>query len=132
MNAEILSIGDELLIGQVTNSNASVIAEQLNTVGIFADTMTTVGDDEQAILGAFDRAYRTHDVITVTGGLGPTHDDITRAAVCKFFKTNLIRNDEALENIKRIFTIKVGNCAGGSSFYNDRSSRNWFTFFGGY
>ena len=103
MNAEILSIGDELLIGQVTTSNASVIAEQLNTVGIFADTMTTVGDDELAILRAFDRAYRTHDVITVTGGLGPTHDDITRAAVCKFFKTNLTRNDEALENIKRIF-----------------------------
>ena len=103
MNAEILSIGDELLIGQVTNSNASFIAEQLNTVGIFADTMTTIGDDEQAILGAFDRAYRTHDVITVTGGLGPTHDDITRAAVCKFFKTNLTRDDEALANIKGIF-----------------------------
>jgi nicotinamide-nucleotide amidase len=103
MNAEILSIGDELLIGQVTNSNSSFIAEQLNTVGIFVDTMTTVGDDERAILGAFDRAFRAHDVVTVTGGLGPTHDDITRAVVCKFFQTNLTRNDEALENIKRIF-----------------------------
>jgi nicotinamide-nucleotide amidase len=62
MNAEILSIGDELLIGQVTNSNSSFIAEQLNTVGIFVDTMTTVGDDERAILGAFDHAFRAHDV----------------------------------------------------------------------
>lgn len=106
MKAEILSIGDELLIGQVINSNASYIASQLNSVGIFADRMTTVGDSEDAILDAFAKAFDTHDVVTVTGGLGPTHDDITRAAVCKFFKTDLIVNEEALERIKQRFKLR--------------------------
>lgn len=103
LNAEIISIGDELLIGQVVNSNAAYIAGQLNSVGIFVETMTTVGDSERAILGAFEKAMHEYDVVTVTGGLGPTHDDITRAAVCKFFDTELIINAEALENIKERF-----------------------------
>jgi len=103
MNAEIVTIGDELLIGQVINTNASYIAEQLNSVGIFDDTMTTVGDDEASILKAFDHALSVHDVVVVTGGLGPTHDDITRAAVCKFFTTDLVVNAEAFENIKNRF-----------------------------
>ena len=103
MLAEIVSIGDELLIGQVINSNAAYISSQLNSVGIFVDKMTTVGDSEAAILGAFERALKAYDVVTVTGGLGPTHDDITREAVCKFFKTGLIVNAEALENIKHRF-----------------------------
>lgn len=102
MNAEIISIGDELLIGQVVNSNQAHIADKLNSVGIFADRMTTVGDTEADILRAFEAALATHDVVTVTGGLGPTHDDITRAAVCKFFKTDLVVDPEALENVKRI------------------------------
>jgi nicotinamide-nucleotide amidase len=103
MTAEIVSIGDELLIGQVINTNATYIAEQLNSVGIFADKMTTVGDDGSAILKAFDEALAQHDVVVVTGGLGPTHDDITRAAVCKFFKTDLIVDADAFENIKQRF-----------------------------
>ncbi|MGD1045906.1 MAG: competence/damage-inducible protein A [Bacteroidota bacterium] len=103
MKAEILSIGDELLIGQVINSNQAYIAEKLNSVGIFGDKMTTIGDDENKILSAFEKAYASHDVITVTGGLGPTHDDITRIVVCKFFHTDSIMNNEALENVKRIF-----------------------------
>jgi len=103
LKAEIISIGDELLIGQVINSNQAFIAEKLNSVGVFADRMTTVGDDEQEILDAFQKAFTTHDVVTVTGGLGPTHDDITRAVICKFFNTDLVLNNEALENVKIIF-----------------------------
>ena len=103
MKAEIISIGDELLIGQVINSNQAYIAEKLNSVGIFGDKMTTIGDDENEILSAFQKAYNSHDIVTVTGGLGPTHDDITRSVVCKFFNTDSIINDEALENVKRIF-----------------------------
>jgi nicotinamide-nucleotide amidase len=103
MKAEIISIGDELLIGQVINSNQASIAEKLNSVGIYGDKMTTVGDNEEDILLAFQKAYASHDVITVTGGLGPTHDDITRSVVCKFFQTDSIINEEALENVKRIF-----------------------------
>jgi nicotinamide-nucleotide amidase len=103
MRAEIISIGDELLIGQVINSNQAYIAEKLNSVGIFSDKMTTIGDDEDEILSAFQKAYASHDVITVTGGLGPTHDDITRSVICKFFNTDSIINNEALENVRRIF-----------------------------
>jgi nicotinamide-nucleotide amidase len=103
MNAEIISIGDELLIGQVINSNQASIAEKLNTVGVFCDKMTTVGDKEDEILSAFQKAYASHDVVSVTGGLGPTHDDITRSVVCTFFQTECIINEEALENVKRIF-----------------------------
>lgn len=103
MKAEIISIGDELLIGQVINSNQASIAEKLNAVGVFADRMTTVGDDEKEILDSFHKAFNTHDIVTVTGGLGPTHDDITRGVVCKFFETDLVVDTEALENVKRIF-----------------------------
>ncbi len=103
MNAEIISIGDELLIGQVINTNQAYIAEQFNAVGIFVDTMTTVGDNEEHILQAFEKAWNNHNIVAVTGGLGPTHDDITRAAVCKFFNTELIVNEQALTLIKIFF-----------------------------
>lgn len=103
MTAEIISIGDELLIGQVINTNQAYIAEQFNSVGIAIGRMTTVGDDEPAILASFAHALERCDVVVVTGGLGPTHDDITRAAVCKFFQTDLVADALALENIKQIF-----------------------------
>lgn len=99
--AEIISVGDELLVGQVINSNAAYIATRLNAVGIAVEKITTVGDRELAILDAFDRAFRTFDVVTVTGGLGPTHDDITRDVVCKFFRTELTKNEEAFQNIRQ-------------------------------
>jgi len=103
LNAEIISIGDELLIGQVINSNQALIAEKLNSAGVFADRMTTVGDNEQDIIDAFHKASNTHNIVAVTGGLGPTHDDITRSVVSKFFDTDLVMNDEALNNVKNIF-----------------------------
>ncbi len=106
MNAEIISIGDELLIGQVINTNQALIAELANRIGIFVDRMTTVGDVEPIMLKTFERAFASHDVLLVTGGLGPTHDDITRSVVCTFFKTDLVQNLEALENVKRIFATR--------------------------
>src|SRR3989304_5234978 len=106
MNAEIISIGDELLIGQVVNTNQAYIAEQLNTVGISVTRMTTVGDRESEILGSFKEVWKSHDIAVVTGGLGPTHDDITRSVVCKFFNTNLVRNETAFRNIERLFASR--------------------------
>ena len=103
MKAEVLSIGDELLIGQVINTNQAFIAEKLNSVGIAVDRMTTVGDQEETILQSFSQAFANHDVVLVTGGLGPTHDDITRTAVCKFFHTDLVVNDETLVRVRRFF-----------------------------
>lgn len=102
MLAEIITIGDELLIGQVINTNQAFIAEKLNGVGIAVAQMTTVGDDEQMILKAFENAYRAYDIVCVTGGLGPTHDDITKKVICKFFQTDLVMNERIMENIKAI------------------------------
>jgi nicotinamide-nucleotide amidase len=103
MRAEIITIGDELLIGQVINTNQAYIAERLNSVGVFVERMTTVGDNRSDILAAFTSAWERFDVVCVTGGLGPTHDDITKKIVCEFFHTDLVRNEEAFANIKAVF-----------------------------
>lgn len=103
MKAEIISIGDELLIGQVINTNQAFIAEKLNSIGIAVNRMTTVGDEEQAILESFAEAFDNNDLVLVTGGLGPTHDDITRNAVCKYFETELVVNEEALRRVRGFF-----------------------------
>ncbi len=102
MQAEIITIGDELLIGQVINTNQAFIAEKLNSVGIAISKMTTVGDDEPAIMKAFTEAFTVNDVVCVTGGLGPTHDDITKKVVGKFFNVELVRNENILANIRKI------------------------------
>jgi nicotinamide-nucleotide amidase len=106
MKAIIISIGDELLIGQVINTNAAYIAEKLNSVGIEVKRMMTVGDEEDEVVQALDEAFAEYDVICTTGGLGPTHDDVTRNAVCRFLQTDLVVNEEALENVRRIVNLR--------------------------
>jgi nicotinamide-nucleotide amidase len=106
MNAEILSIGDELLIGQVINTNQAFIAERLNSVGVSVERMVTVGDGVNKIVRAFREAMARHDVVVATGGLGPTHDDVTRRAVCELFETALVRDEEAFQNVLRIFASR--------------------------
>jgi nicotinamide-nucleotide amidase len=88
-SGEVITIGDELLIGQVINTNQAYIAEQLNLVGIHIEKMTTVGDELNSIVAAFADAWRPGRLIVATGGLGPTHDDITKTAACKFFSCGL-------------------------------------------
>ena len=104
MNAEILSIGDELLIGQVVNTNASWLGEQLSLLGVDVRRITAVGDDRTQLLAEFQRAWEQHDVVIATGGLGPTHDDITREAVCEFFDSDLVFNETVLSDIERLFS----------------------------
>jgi competence/damage-inducible protein CinA-like protein len=104
MKAHIISIGDELLIGQTLNTNASYLGERLSEINIDVEKVCTIGDEETPILEEFKNAFENSDIILVTGGLGPTHDDITRAAVAKFFNSKLIKNEEVLENIKNIFS----------------------------
>jgi len=94
MNAYIITIGDEILIGQIMNTNGAFIGEKLSHIGIPAEYMVVVGDDEEKILGEFKRAIEVANVVIVTGGLGPTHDDVTRSAVCKFFDTDLVPDEE--------------------------------------
>jgi nicotinamide-nucleotide amidase len=103
MKANIISIGDELLIGQTTNTNASFIGNELSEININVTKIVTVGDDEPAIIDAFETAFQKSDLAIVTGGLGPTHDDITRTCVVKFFNSELIENKEILEDIKSLF-----------------------------
>lgn len=103
MQAELITIGDELLIGQVINTNAAFIGEKLAESGVALHRVTTVGDNAEIILDAFGKAWRENDVVLATGGLGPTHDDVTRAAVVKFFGTRLVMNEEILADIRRLF-----------------------------
>jgi competence/damage-inducible protein CinA-like protein len=106
MKAEIITIGDELLIGQVVNTNQAFIAEKLNGIGIEIDRMTTVGDQPASVLDAFRWAWERQDVVIVTGGLGPTHDDITKKAVCSFFETDLVSDAQVREHIVHLLQTR--------------------------
>lgn len=90
--AEILSIGDELLIGQVVNTNATWMAQALNHVGITVVQVTTIQDDKKAIRDAVAAAMSRVDVVLTTGGLGPTKDDITKTVLCEYFHTRLVED----------------------------------------
>lgn len=103
MQAEIITIGDELLIGQVIDTNSAWMAEQLNMIGIKVVQITSISDKHEAILSALADAESRADVILTTGGLGPTRDDITRNALCEFFSTKLVFDQEAFDNIERLF-----------------------------
>lgn len=102
IRAEIITIGDELLIGQVIDTNSAWIAKQLNAIGIDVEYKTTVGDTEADILDAFERALSRASVILVTGGIGPTKDDITKKTLCKFFKTQLVFDPDTLKTVKEV------------------------------
>jgi nicotinamide-nucleotide amidase len=100
MFAEIITIGDELLIGQVINTNSAWIAESLNGIGIGVVQMTSIPDKSEAIIKALDQAGNRADIILITGGLGPTRDDITKNVLADYFGGRLIRNEEVLGLIK--------------------------------
>ncbi len=103
MKSIIISIGDEVLIGQVVNTNAAWLGRELLSIGIPAARIVTVPDSEKEILKEFKDAFKNYDVIVVTGGLGPTHDDITVKTVAKFFKSKYVLNEKVLKHVKSIF-----------------------------
>lgn len=111
MKAEILTIGDEILIGQITNTNSVWIAQQLNHMGIKVVHMASVSDDEEAIISAFEAAQKRADLVFITGGLGPTKDDITKKTFSKYFNSELIINNEVLSDVSSFF-IKRGREVG--------------------
>ena len=102
ITVEIITIGDELLIGQVTDTNSPWMAHELNLIGFDVRYKTTVGDDESDILDAFGRALNRAEVVLVTGGIGPTKDDITKKTLCKFFDTPLVFDEKTLETVQMI------------------------------
>lgn len=105
VKAKIITIGDELLLGQVVNTNASWLGEQLNINGFQLVSVLTIGDGESDILNALN-ACSDADIVFITGGLGPTADDITKPTLCKFFETEMVLNEDALENINEIFRLR--------------------------
>jgi len=101
--ASIITIGDELLIGQVIDTNSAFIAQQLNHIGIWAHRRVAVGDVWDEIWKTLEQESAVSDIVLVTGGLGPTADDITKSLLCQYFQTELIENQQAVDNIKTIF-----------------------------
>jgi len=103
MKAVILTIGDEILIGQILNTNSSWIAEKINLMGIEIIEMISVSDKREHIHKTLDRYEGQVDLIICTGGLGPTSDDITKMAITEYFETDLVENREVLEDIYTLF-----------------------------
>ncbi len=103
MKAEIITIGDEILIGQIVDTNSAWMAQQLNEIGISVKQISSVSDDREHIKKALDEARQRVDIILLTGGLGPTKDDITKHTLAEYFNSTLVLNEEALENVERIF-----------------------------
>ncbi|WP_445716119.1 CinA family nicotinamide mononucleotide deamidase-related protein [Flavobacterium sp.] len=102
MKAAIVTIGDEILIGQIIDSNSSYIAKALDKIGIATHEMLSISDDKQHILDTFQSLQNKVDIVIVTGGLGPTKDDITKKTFCDYFNDTLIENETVLLHVKSL------------------------------
>jgi nicotinamide-nucleotide amidase len=103
LKSAVICIGDELLIGQVVNTNASYLCAKLLEIGIPAERVITISDNRKDIIKEFRVTFPKFDVTVVTGGLGPTHDDITKACISKYFKSKLVLNKKVLRHVNAIF-----------------------------
>ena len=103
VHASIITIGDELLIGQVIDTNSAFIAQQMNLAGFLVTRRVAVGDDYNAIRTALDEEKKHADIILITGGLGPTADDITKPLLCEYFGGKMIVDETALANVQYLF-----------------------------
>jgi len=103
MQAEIVTIGDEILIGQIVDSNSAFIGKELNKIGVSVYQITSIQDDKKHILKALKEAEANADIIILTGGLGPTKDDITKTTIAEYFDDTLVQNEDALQNIKTLW-----------------------------
>lgn len=103
MFAEIITIGDEILIGQIIDTNSAFIASELNKIGISVYQITSVQDDKAHILDALKEARSRAQIVFITGGLGPTKDDITKHTFCEYFNDTLVQNKEVLAHIETLF-----------------------------
>lgn len=103
MKAEIITIGDEILIGQIIDTNSAYIAQELNKIGVSVYQITSVQDDKIHILEAFQAAEKNVDIVVITGGLGPTKDDITKTTLAQYFEDTLVYDEAVLENIKYLW-----------------------------
>lgn len=106
MKIEIITVGDEILIGQIIDTNSAWMAAELTREGFEIVAITTVGDQAQNIIRALDTAFSRADVLLMTGGIGPTKDDITKKTLCNYFNTDLIFDESVFQNINRLFAHK--------------------------
>lgn len=104
--AEIISVGDELLIGQVVNTNASWMAAELNKNGIHVVQVSAIGDNGDRIKSALDEAFKRADIVLLTGGLGPTKDDITKNVLAAYFNSEMVFHEPTYEHIKVLFRLR--------------------------
>ncbi len=104
MLAEIITIGDEILIGQIVDTNSAFLGKELNKIGVSIYQITSVQDDQEHILKALKEAEENADIIIITGGLGPTKDDITKHTLCQYFNDTLVEDQSVLANVEHIFS----------------------------
>ena len=103
MKAEIITIGDEILIGQIVDTNSAYISKELNKIGVSVHQITSIQDERNHILQSLKEASERVDIIIITGGLGPTKDDITKKCLCEFFNDELVENNKVLRHIEALF-----------------------------
>src|SRR5690606_26135962 len=103
MLAELVTIGDEILIGQVIDTNSAHIAVELNKIGVSVYQISSVQDTKSHILKALEEAESRADIIILTGGLGPTKDDITKTTIAEYFQDTLVQSEAVLDNIKQLW-----------------------------
>ena len=104
MEADLITIGDEILIGQIVDTNSAWIAKKLNEEGVNVREITSISDQQAHIIATLNESGRKASIVLVTGGLGPTRDDRTKAAICNFFGTQLVENKEVLEHITELLS----------------------------
>jgi len=109
MLAEIITIGDEILIGQIVDTNSAFIAKELNKIGVLVYQITSIQDEREHMLDAFKEASERVDIVLVTGGLGPTKDDITKQTFCEFFDDELVENTQVLAHVEDLFAKYISN-----------------------
>jgi nicotinamide-nucleotide amidase len=102
MKASIITIGDEILIGQIVDSNSGFIAKSLDRIGVEIIEMISISDDKQHILDTFSKLQNTVDLVIITGGLGPTKDDITKKTFCDYFNDELVVDDQVLKHVTQL------------------------------
>ncbi len=107
MKAEIITIGDEILIGQIVDTNSAYISAELNKIGISVYQITSIQDDKDHILEALEAAHSRTDLVLITGGLGPTKDDITKHTLCTYFNDTLVQSKEVLDHVAFLFKTYI-------------------------
>jgi nicotinamide-nucleotide amidase len=102
MQASIITIGDEILIGQIVDTNSAWLSKKLNEVGIIVNEIRSIGDQREQIISSINDSFEVSDFVFITGGLGPTNDDITKNVLCEMFDCDLVLNNDTLQNVKEL------------------------------